>query len=169
MTGTGGGGAPPGAGRGGGAIDALRYLLLGLGGGAVVAALALGLVLTHRASGVINFAHGATGMYVAFVYFELRRSGDLVLPLLGLPARVHLVDRPTELTALTASMLVAAAVGVLVYGLVFRPLRRAAPSPRSWRRWASCCTCRPSCSCASARAAPCWPSSRSCPATGSRS
>ena len=42
------------------------FILAGLGGGAVVAALALGLVLTNRATGVINFAFGAMGMYVAF-------------------------------------------------------------------------------------------------------
>ena len=48
------------------------YGLTGLGAGAVIAALALGLVLTFRASNVINFAHGAIGMYGAYVYYGLR-------------------------------------------------------------------------------------------------
>lgn len=93
----------------------------------MIAALALGLVLTYRASGVVNFAHGAMGMYVAFAFYELRQSGDLVLPVLGLPARVHLVDRPTVLTAMVVCLFVAATLGLAVYTLVFRPLRTAPP------------------------------------------
>ena len=53
-----------------------EQLLLGLGAGAVIASLALGLVVAYRASGVVNFAHAALGMYVAFAYFELRRTGE---------------------------------------------------------------------------------------------
>lgn len=73
------------------------------------------------------------GMYTAFVYYGLRdydvasteRGGDLVLPVIGLPARVHVVDRPTVVTALIISLIVAALLGVVVYALVFRPLRTA--------------------------------------------
>lgn len=103
----------------------LGYLFSGLGGGAVVASLAIGLVLTNRTSGVINFAHAAMGMYVAYAYFEFRATGDLVLPLIGLPARLHLLNRPTMVSALVVALVLAAVVGLLVYGLVFRPLRRA--------------------------------------------
>lgn len=101
------------------------YFLSGLGGGSVIAFLALGLVLTHRTSGVINFAHAAMGMYTAFAYFELRATGELVLPLIGLPARVPLVPRPTVVTALAIAIVVAGLLGVLVYALVFRPLRQS--------------------------------------------
>ena len=60
------------------------------------------------------------GMYVAFVYYGLRdydvasteRGGDLVLPIVGLPARVHVVDRPTTATALVIALVVAALLGV---------------------------------------------------------
>ncbi|MTA74857.1 MAG: hypothetical protein F2942_09090, partial [Actinobacteria bacterium] len=62
------------------------FILAGLGGGAVVAALALGLVLTNRATGVINFAFGAMGMYVAFAYFQFRDNGDLILPVIFVPS-----------------------------------------------------------------------------------
>lgn len=85
----------------------------------------MGLVLTHRSSGVVNFAHAAMGMYAAFAYFEFRETGDWVLPVLGLPARVHLLARPTLATALLFVVCLAAVVGLVVYGLVFRPLRRA--------------------------------------------
>lgn len=105
--------------------DHLTYLALGLGSGAVIASLAIGVVITFRASNVINFAHGAIGMYLAFAYYELRRSGDLVLPILGLPGRVHLVDRPTVVTALLTAVVLGAVVGAAVYWLIFRPLRRA--------------------------------------------
>ena len=99
--------------------------MAGLGGGAVVASLAIGLVLGHRASGVINFAHAAMGMYLAYAYFEFRETGDLVLPILGLPSRLHLLDRPTLASALLVILLLGIALGVTVYWLVFRPLREA--------------------------------------------
>ena len=99
--------------------------MAGLGGGAVVASLAIGLVLGHRASGVINFAHAAMGMYLAYAYFEFRETGDLVLPILGLPSRLHLLDRPTLASALLVILVLGIALGVTVYWLVFRPLREA--------------------------------------------
>jgi branched-subunit amino acid ABC-type transport system permease component len=87
-------------------------------------------VLTHRSSGVVNFAHAAMGMYVAFAYFDFRETGDWVLPIIGLPDRVHLVPRPTLATALVFAVLLGALVGALVYALVFRPLRTAPPLAR---------------------------------------
>ncbi|WP_250279668.1 ABC transporter permease [Frankia sp. Cppng1_Ct_nod] len=102
-------------------------LVLGLGAGAVYAALGLGLVLIHRASGVVNVAHAAFAMYVAYEYAELRDIGDLVLPVIGLPPRIHLTDTPTFALALTVSLAMAALLGLLVYFLIFRPLRDAPP------------------------------------------
>jgi len=72
----------------------------------VYAALGLGLVLVHRASGVVNFAHGAMAMLVTYVFVELR-------PGLGL------------WPALAVSVVAAAALGLAVEALVFRPLRQA--------------------------------------------
>lgn len=74
---------------------------------------------------MVNFAHAAMGMYVAYAFFEFRETGDLVLPVLGLPGRVHLLDRPTLASALVMALVLGAAVGVAVYLLVFRPLRRS--------------------------------------------
>lgn len=70
------------------------------------AALGLGLVLVHRTSGVVNFAHGAMAMLVTYAFVELR-------PDLGVGL------------ALAVSVVVSAALGLAVHGLVFRPLRRA--------------------------------------------
>jgi ABC-type branched-subunit amino acid transport system permease subunit len=65
------------------------------------------------------------GTYVAYTFLELRRTGELVLPLLGLAPRVPLVDRPTVPTALVVALVVGAVVGAAVYWLVFRPVRDA--------------------------------------------
>lgn len=110
--------------------DSIGYLFAGLGGGAVIASLALGLVLEHRASGVLNFAHAAIGMYLAYAYFEFRATGDLVLPLIGLPSRFHLLARPTLASALVVVALLGAVLGIVVFWLVFRPLRHAPPLAR---------------------------------------
>ncbi|HUQ63611.1 MAG TPA: ABC transporter permease [Acidimicrobiales bacterium] len=111
-------------------MEYLAYLLLGLGTGAVYAALALGLVMEHRVSGVVNFAHGAMAMYSAYVFVELRQSGDLVLPVVGLPGRFHILDRAPLLVALAIALLAAAGLGLLVYALVIRPLEESSPLAR---------------------------------------
>jgi branched-subunit amino acid ABC-type transport system permease component len=90
-----------------------------------VAALALGLVLTCRTSGVVNFAHAAMGSYVAFSYYEFRDQGNLVLPVIGAPGRIHLLRTPTQATALGFALVLALLLGLAAYWLVFRPLRRA--------------------------------------------
>ena len=47
------------------------FLLVGVVAAAVYAISATGLVVTYVTSGVFNFAHGAIGMFLAFVYWEL--------------------------------------------------------------------------------------------------
>lgn len=128
---------------------ALLFLLLGTGAGALYASLALGLVLAHRGSGVVNLAHGATAMYTAYTYSELRTSGRLMVPPLpnplalieGLtdkflgwgweppkwPTFVDVGGRLTVPSALVLSLVVAALLGLALHGLVFRPLRGAPP------------------------------------------
>ena len=103
----------------------LAYLVLGLGAGAALALLACGVVITDRASGLVNFAHAATGMYLAHVFYEFRETGDLVLPLVGLPARLHLLPRPTVATAVIVVIPYAALLGALIHQLVFRRLANA--------------------------------------------
>ena len=104
------------------AIDrTLVFLLLGLGAGSVYASLGLGLVLVHRVSGVVHVAHGAVAAYVTYVFVELRTSGDLVLPV----GRLHLADAVPFTAAFSLSLVVAAALGLASYALLFRPLRGA--------------------------------------------
>ena len=53
----------------------LLFILLGLGPGALIAGLALGVVLNFRGSGVINLAVGAIAMFAAYVFYGLRTGG----------------------------------------------------------------------------------------------
>jgi branched-chain amino acid transport system permease protein len=122
----------------------------GIAQGALVAAIALGVVLTYRGSGVVNFANSAIAMYIAYVYAVLRKEGDLFLPPLPNPLAlvegvVHwfqpnntfdLPDIPTRISfgpnmqfwpALVISLLFAVLMGLILHFLIFRPLRGAPP------------------------------------------
>ena len=50
----------------------IGYTIAGLAIGAIYAIAATGLVVTYTTSGVFNFAHGATGMLAAFMYWQVR-------------------------------------------------------------------------------------------------
>lgn len=105
-------------------IDYLFYILLGSAAGAIIAALGLGLVITFQGSGVVNFAQGAMAMWVAYVYADLRR-GAYPFPIPGLPDRYHFDDDVGFLWAMVLSLATAAALGFVVYRLVFKPLYHA--------------------------------------------
>lgn len=104
--------------------DHLAYLVLGLGNGAVYAAIGLALVMTFKSSGVVNFATGAVALYTAYTY-ALLRTGELMVPIPGLPRTIDL-GRPLGVApAMAVSLAVAALLGVLFYALIFRPMRTA--------------------------------------------
>ena len=67
------------------------------------------------------------GMYTAVAYYELRSSGELILPVLGLPGRLPVVTDPTVATALGVCLILSATLGAVIYLLVVRPLRHAPP------------------------------------------
>ncbi len=104
----------------------VQFLLLGLGNGAVFAALGLGLVMTFRSSGVLNFAIGAQALLAAYIY-AFARDGELFSPIPGTPEFIGIGGDP----GLFAGMLIAVGASVLFslvsYLLVFRPLRHAPP------------------------------------------
>jgi len=50
----------------------LAFTITGIVTGAVYAVAASGLVVTYTTSGIFNFAHGAMGMLMAFIYWQLR-------------------------------------------------------------------------------------------------
>jgi branched-chain amino acid transport system permease protein len=113
-----------------------QALLLGLGTGALVAAIALAVVLTHRGSGVVDFSAGAVALYAAYLTDGLRREGELFLPPLPNPLALFGLDLPTHVSlggpmafapALLITLGVMAVMGLLFHLLIFRPLLKAPP------------------------------------------
>ena len=104
----------------------VSFLLLGLANGAVFAALGLALVVTHRSSKVMNFGASAVALLAATLYAGLRR-GELFLLVPGLPRSVEIGEELGFFPAALLTLAISALFGLLVYGLVFRPLRSAPP------------------------------------------
>src|SRR5438105_12632805 len=86
------------------------FLTIGLSVSAIYAISATGLVVTYVTTGVFNFAHGAIGMFLAFVYWELR---------------VH-QGWPTPVALAVTLLVIGPAIGVLLDVLVMRPLLKGA-------------------------------------------
>ena len=89
----------------------LLFSLLGLGSGALIAGIALGVVLTYRGSGIINLATGGVAMFAGYTFWAL--TTDLL----------HLSNVP----ALLISLVIVLALGVAMELVAFRPLRTAPP------------------------------------------
>jgi ABC-type branched-subunit amino acid transport system ATPase component/branched-subunit amino acid ABC-type transport system permease component len=96
-----------------------------LGFGCIYAAIGMGVVITYRGTGVINFATGAMAMWGAYVYDELQRAGYLVFPVAVIPHKIKLGDDLPFAVSFILAVLSCSLVGLLVHFLVFRPLRRA--------------------------------------------
>jgi branched-chain amino acid transport system permease protein len=91
----------------------LLFALLGLGTGALIAGIALGVVLFYRGSGVINLATGAIAMFAGYSFWSLRTG-------------TFGADVPTA-PALVITLVVIAVFGVAMELLAFRPLQAASP------------------------------------------
>ena len=89
----------------------LLFSLLGLGSGALIAGIALGVVLTYRGSGIINLATGGVAMFAGYAFWAL--TTDLL----------HLSTVP----ALLVSLVIVLALGAAIELVAFRPLRTAPP------------------------------------------
>lgn len=108
--------------------DFILFALLGLGGGVLIAGLALSIVLTYRGAGVINLAAGAIAMLGAYVYYGLRSGGYLFLPPIPFAGSQLQLGGPWATgPAFIVALLVCALTGVLFDGLVLRRLRVASP------------------------------------------
>ncbi|MDI2130764.1 ABC transporter permease subunit [Yinghuangia seranimata] len=94
--------------------ELVGFIISGLVTGAIYALLAAGLVLAYSASGVLNFAHGATAYLSALVFFELNQG-------LGLPAVP---------AALCTVFGFAPALGWLLDRVMFRKLARLGETPQ---------------------------------------
>jgi branched-chain amino acid transport system permease protein len=89
----------------------LLFTLLGLGTGALIAGIGLGVVLTYRGSGVINVATGAEAMAAGYAFYSLRTVTGTPLALIG-------------------TLAFTIALGVAIELLAFRPLRTSSPLAR---------------------------------------
>jgi branched-chain amino acid transport system permease protein len=93
--------------------DVILYAALGLGAGALIASIALGVVLIYRGSGVINIATGAIAMLAAYFFWAFK-TGYFGFQFGTAPAFV-----------LTLACM--AGFGVVIELAIFRPLRNTAP------------------------------------------
>ena len=130
----------------------ISQMALGLGTGSLIAGIALGVVLTYRGAGVVDFSKGAVAIFIGYVFHELRTNGRIVIPPLpnplalvegivnsgrskpdwiDLPNWPTFIDLPgarqTFVSALVISVLFAAVLGLILHFLIFRPLRFAPP------------------------------------------
>src|SRR5271163_3566791 len=110
----------------------LLFLILGLGSGATYAILGQGLVLKYRSAGVVDFAHGAVAMFIAYVFINLRSFGQLELPVVLIPHQISLNGGAGISTtpAIVISLVYAAIFGLVLYVLIYRPIRSASPLTR---------------------------------------
>jgi len=95
-----------------GPVIALQFAILGLGTGAILALLAVGLVVIYRGAGVLNLAHGAYAMFGAYLFWELGHVGIPTIP------------------SILLTVVVTGAAGCLTDQIVLRRLRTASPLAR---------------------------------------
>jgi branched-chain amino acid transport system permease protein len=93
--------------------ELLLFAALGLGQGALIAGVALGVVLTYRGSGIINLATGAVAMVGGFTFWALK-TGEVGNGMANVPA-------------LILTLIITMAFGALMELIAFRPLRTASP------------------------------------------
>ncbi len=98
------------------------YVVTGLADGSIYALAALGLVLTYRTSGILNFAIGAQAAASAYVFYSLRVTVGLPWPvaalfsviLVGLVGSLLLERIAFWLTGAPAAMKVVATIALMV-------------------------------------------------------
>ena len=121
-----------------------------VGTGALISAIAIGVVLTYRGSGVVNFANGVVTVFVAYWYYGLRMEGKFYVPplpnplvlveipvnwfrdegdYLDLPNWPTVIDLPgdrlTTASAMVVALVVAVLLGLFLHFVIFKPLRNA--------------------------------------------
>lgn len=110
-------------------------MIVGIGTGGLYSMMATGLVVAYKGSGIINFGHTAIGMYSAYTFDEILKTGKLKLPWFDpfpnwthfdLPVSIKVTDpKGSTWFAVVVALLIACLLGLLAHLLVFRPLRNA--------------------------------------------
>ena len=86
----------------------VQITVIGVAVGCIYALAGMGLVLTYKATGIFNFAHGAVGVLVAYILFQLNAEWGV----------------PIGIAAPLAVLVAGPGIGMLLERLVFRPLQR---------------------------------------------
>jgi len=89
----------------------MQELILGLRDGSLFALVALGLVIIHRTTGVLNFAYGHMGMFAVYITFTC-------FAILNMPL----------LIAVSIGLLFAVALGLVTERFLLRPIRHLSHS-----------------------------------------
>ena len=89
-------------------MEFLSYLISGISLGSIYAIIALGYTMVYGIAKMLNFAHGDVIMVGGYISF-------CVVTYLGLPGWLSVV----------VAMLVCTALGILIEGLAYKPLRQA--------------------------------------------
>jgi len=89
----------------------MQELILGLRDGSLFALVALGLVIIHRTTGVLNFAYGHMGMFAVYITFTC-------FAILNMPL----------LIAVSIGLLFAVALGLVTEKFLLRPIRHLSHS-----------------------------------------
>ncbi len=106
----------------------VQYLVIGIVTGSIYAVSASGLVVTYNATGIFNFAYGAVGMFLAYLYWQLWQGWgwnpvlSLAIVLLVLaPLFALLVERvlmrPLHGSTLNTQIVVTLGLFLLLYGM----------------------------------------------------
>jgi branched-chain amino acid transport system permease protein len=106
----------------------VTFVVAGIVTGSIYAVTASGLVVTYNATGVFNFAHGAVGMFLAYLYWQLWQGWgwnpvlSLVLVLLVVAPLFALVVervlmRPLYGSSLTTMIVVTLGLFLVLYGV----------------------------------------------------
>ena len=107
----------------------VSFVIAGLVTGSIYAVTASGLVVTYKSTGVFNFAHGAVGMLMAYLYWQLWQGWgwnpvlSLVIVLFVVaPVFALLVERilmrPLYGAALSTMIVVTLGLFLVLYGMV---------------------------------------------------
>lgn len=95
--------------------ELLPYIVSGVVAGSIYALAGLGLVLTYRTTGILNFAHGAVATFITYLFFVTLRENHGV---------------PTLLAFVLTLGVIAPLIGVLLHLLIFRWLSDATTTTR---------------------------------------
>jgi branched-chain amino acid transport system permease protein len=86
----------------------VRLVLAGIATGCVYSLAGMGVVLTYKATGIFNFAHGAMAMFVAYILWQLNAQWGV----------------PLAIAAPVTILVAGPGLGLLAERFVFRPLQK---------------------------------------------